>query len=68
MTSQQLEQCVGIKNAFKLMNLWERAVQVTSGNRFTLQKLPSTTDMFKQLCYHNGIDSRHVYMYLKLKD
>lgn len=67
MNSQELEEKIGITNSFKLMNLWKRAVQVSSGNMFTTRKMPSTVDVFKQLCYHNGI-APYAKMYLKLEE
>jgi len=68
MTSQLLEHCIGITNSFKLMELWNRAEQITSGNKFTLSKSINKLDCFRKLCYNNGFDDRHVKMYLKLKD
>lgn len=65
-TSKQLERAVGIDTAFKMMRLWERAVQGASGNQFTTRKMPSKKSLFKALCLHNGITEWQANMYMEL--
>ena len=44
----------GVSQARRLFNLYKQAKNTTSGNCFTLQKMPNTHDVFLELAQENG--------------
>ena len=63
--TDKLERMVGgPERAFRLMRLRGRADQAASGNRFTLQKMPSAEELFAKWAAKDGYSQKAIRFYL----
>lgn len=64
---EEFEQLVGgPERGFRLMRLYESARQSASGNRFTLQKMPSAEEIFRKRAKQDGYTDKQITAFLNL--
>jgi hypothetical protein len=63
--TDKLEELVGsVDKCFRLMRIYQNCVQSASGNKFTLQRLPSTEERFRKRAIEEGYSKVAVEHYL----
>jgi hypothetical protein len=55
----------GPDRAFRLMNLYTKAQQSASGNKFTLRKMPSVEEIFHDRAREDGYSEKAIRFYLQ---
>jgi len=56
----------GPRRGFRLKDIYTRAQQSTSGNRYTLKKMPTTNEVFLRMAKNDGYTERQAKAFLEL--
>ena len=63
---EEFENMVGGPNrAFRMVDIYRRAEQSASGNRFTIRKMPSVDEIFRDMARREGYSDKVIRFYLE---